>query len=52
LFKGPFVWWMSPSKLQSCLELCQFVHVFLKPGLQNRKRMPFGLACVPFMTFF
>jgi hypothetical protein len=37
---------MSSSNLQSCLELCRFVQEFLKPGLQNRKRMPFGLAMV------
>jgi hypothetical protein len=37
---------MSSSKLQSCLELCWFVQTFLKLGLQNRKRMPFGLARV------
>jgi hypothetical protein len=34
---------MSSSKLQSCLELCQFVQLFLKPVLQNRKHVPFKL---------
>jgi hypothetical protein len=37
---------MSSYKLQSCLELCRFVQAFLKPGLQNRKRMPFRLVTV------
>jgi hypothetical protein len=37
---------MSSSKLQSCLKLCRFIQTFLKPGLQNRKRVPFGLARV------
>jgi hypothetical protein len=37
---------MSSSKLQSCLELCRFVQAFLKPCLQNRKRVPFRLARV------
>jgi hypothetical protein len=36
---------MSSSKLQSCLELCRFVHAFLKPELQNIKHVPFGLGC-------
>jgi hypothetical protein len=26
--------------------LCWFVQAFLKPGLQNRKRVPFRLAMV------
>jgi hypothetical protein len=46
LFKCRFTWLMSSSKLQSCLELCQFVQVFLKTGLQNIKRVPFRLARV------
>jgi hypothetical protein len=37
---------MSSSKLQSCLELCRFIQSFFKPGLKNRKRVPFGLAMV------
>jgi hypothetical protein len=37
---------MNSSKLQSCIELCRFIEAFLKPGLQNRKRVPFRLARV------
>jgi hypothetical protein len=29
----------SYSKLQFCLELCQFIQVLLKPGLQDGKRI-------------
>jgi hypothetical protein len=37
---------MTSSKLQSCLELCWFIQAFLKPVLQNRKHVSFGLAKV------
>jgi hypothetical protein len=37
---------MRSSKLQSCLELCRFVQMFLKTGLQNRMCVTFGLAKV------
>jgi hypothetical protein len=46
LIQRPVAWLMRSSKLQSCLELCRFVQVFLKSVLQNRKCMPFGLARV------
>jgi hypothetical protein len=52
LIEGRFAWLMSSSKLQYCLELCQFAHVFLKPELQNRKRMPYQISKgISFMTF-
>jgi hypothetical protein len=35
-----FDWLMSPSKLQSCLKLCQFAQSFLSPELQDRKHIP------------
>jgi hypothetical protein len=37
---------MSSSNLQACLELCQFIHAFLKPILQNRRCLSFELAKV------
>jgi hypothetical protein len=46
ILEGRFAWLMMSSKLQSCLELCQFIQAFLKPGLQNRKHAPFRLARV------
>jgi hypothetical protein len=46
LFEGQFAWLKSSCKLQSCLELCWFIQPFLKPGLENRKRVPFRLARV------
>jgi hypothetical protein len=44
---------MCSSKLQSYLELCQFSQTFLKPELQNRKRVPYRISKgVPLMTSF
>jgi hypothetical protein len=53
LIEDRFTWLMCSSKLQSCLELCQFTQVFLKPELQNRKCVPYWISkWVPFMTYF
>jgi hypothetical protein len=39
--------------LQYCLELCRFVQAFLKPELQNRKRVTYRInKGVTFMTIF
>jgi hypothetical protein len=53
LIEGRFAWLICSSKLQSCLKLCWFTQAFLKPELQNGKRVPYRISKgVPFMTFF
>jgi hypothetical protein len=42
---------MSPSKLQSCFELCQFAQAFLKPKLQDGKHIPHRISKTYYLRY-